>query len=173
MALVELSVVEQRYRTVLAVLAGSTVTEVAASLGVSRQTVSGWKSRYEAAGLAGLVDRSRRPASCPHQASAEVEAAVCELRRKHPRWGPRRIAHVLEKSGAVDPTPSRMTVYRILVRQAVSLGRPYAGRTITVHVAESTLTVELDGQVRVIQRTTDIPVRHVKANKPHKVSDVV
>ncbi|MDX3757244.1 MULTISPECIES: helix-turn-helix domain-containing protein [Streptomyces] len=27
-------------------LAGATVTEVAASLGVSRQTVSGWKSRY-------------------------------------------------------------------------------------------------------------------------------
>ncbi len=119
MALVELSVVEQRYRAVLAVLAGATVTEVAASLGVSRQTVSGWKSRYEASGLAGLVDRSRRPASCPHQASAEVEAAVCELRRKHPRWGPRRIVHVLERSGAVSPVPSRMTVYRILVRHGL------------------------------------------------------
>ncbi|WP_093722021.1 IS481 family transposase [Streptomyces sp. DI166] len=114
-----MSVVEQRYRAVLAVLAGATVTEVAASLGVSRQTVSGWKSRYEASGLAGLADRSRRPASCPHQASAEVEAAVCELRRKHPRWGPRRIAFVLERSGAVTPVPSRMTVYRILVRHGL------------------------------------------------------
>ncbi|MEU1706406.1 IS481 family transposase [Streptomyces sp. NPDC005706] len=119
MALVELSVVEQRYRAVLAVLAGATVTEVAAQLGVSRQTVSGWKSRYEASGLAGLADRSRRPASCPHQASAEVEAAVCELRRKHPKWGPRRIAHVLERAGQVDPVPSRMTVYRILVRHGL------------------------------------------------------
>ncbi|MFJ1536902.1 IS481 family transposase, partial [Streptomyces mirabilis] len=114
-----MSVVEQRYRAVLAVLAGATVTEVAASLGVSRQTVSGWKSRYAASGLAGLADRSRRPASCPHQASAEVEAAVCELRRKHPRWGPRRIAHVLERSGVVSPVPSRMTVYRILVRHGL------------------------------------------------------
>ncbi|MFJ5210946.1 IS481 family transposase [Streptomyces nigra] len=119
MALVELSVVEQRYRAVLAVLAGATVTEVAAQLGVSRQTVSGWKSRYEASGLAGLADRSRRPASCPHQASAEVETAVCELRRKHPKWGPRRIAHVLERSGTVSPVPSRMTVYRILVRHGL------------------------------------------------------
>jgi transposase InsO family protein/CBS domain-containing protein len=119
LALVELSVVEQRYRAVLAVLAGATVTEVAGRLGVSRQTVSGWKSRYEASGLAGLADRSRRPASCPHQASAEVEAAVCELRRKHPKWGPRRIAHVLERSGAVSPVPSRMTVYRILVRHGL------------------------------------------------------
>ncbi|WEO95334.1 IS481 family transposase [Streptomyces sp. FXJ1.172] len=119
MALVELSVVEQRYRAVLAVLAGATVTEVAASLGVSRQTVSGWKSRYETSGLAGLADRSRKPASCPHQVSAEVETAVCELRRKHPKWGPRRIAHVLERSGAVSPVPSRMTVYRILVRHGL------------------------------------------------------
>lgn len=119
MALVELSVVEQRYRAVLAVLAGATVTEVAASLGMSRQTVSGWKSRYEASGLAGLADRSRRPASCPHQSSAEVETAVCELRRQHPKWGPRRIAHVLERSGAVSPVPSRMTVYRILVRHGL------------------------------------------------------
>lgn len=68
----------------------------------------------EASGLAGLADWSRRPASYPHQASAEVETAVCELRRRHPRWGPRRIAFVLERSGAVTPVPSRMTVYRIL-----------------------------------------------------------
>ncbi len=33
----------------------------------------------------------RRPESCPHQVSPEVEAAVCELRREHPRWGPVRI----------------------------------------------------------------------------------
>ncbi|MFE9649314.1 hypothetical protein ACFYO0_35390 [Streptomyces sp. NPDC006365] len=58
-------------------------------------------------------------------------------------------------------------------QRAAGRGRPYAGRTVTVHVAEATLTVHLDGQVRVIQRTTDIPVRHVKANKPFKVSDVV
>ncbi|WP_399208315.1 helix-turn-helix domain-containing protein [Streptomyces sp. SLBN-118] len=35
----------------------------------SRQTVSGWKSRYAVLGLAGLADRSGRPVSCPHQAS--------------------------------------------------------------------------------------------------------
>lgn len=61
----------------------------------------------------------------------------------------------------------------MVCRQVVSLGRTYAGQTVTVHVAESTMTVELDGQARVIQRTTDIPVRHVKANKPREISDVV
>ncbi|MDQ0942781.1 transposase InsO family protein [Streptomyces sp. V1I1] len=61
----------------------------------------------------------------------------------------------------------------MVCRQVVSLGRTYAGQTVTVHVAESKITVELDGQARVIQRTTDIPVRNTKANKPHEVPDVV
>jgi hypothetical protein len=37
----ELFVVEQRYRAVLAVVAGESVTEVAAQVGVARQTVGG------------------------------------------------------------------------------------------------------------------------------------
>jgi transposase InsO family protein len=116
LALVELSVVEQRYRAVLAVLAGETVVDVAAHHQVSRQSVHTWLSRYRADGLAGLADRSRRPGSCPHQAAPEVEAAVCELRREHPRWGPRRLVHELGRVGRVTPVPSRMTVHRILVR---------------------------------------------------------
>ncbi|MBB6344320.1 transposase [Nonomuraea muscovyensis] len=39
MALVELSVVEQRYHAVIEVLSGVKVTEVAARYGVSRQSV--------------------------------------------------------------------------------------------------------------------------------------
>ena len=61
----------------------------------------------------------------------------------------------------------------MVCRQVVSLGRPYAGQTVTVHVSDTTITVDLDGQIRVIRRTTDVPVRNVKANKPHKISDVV
>jgi len=112
----ELSKVEQRYRAVLAVQAGSRVNEVAWQLGVSRQSVHTWLARYADAGLAGLEDRSRRPEGCTHQASAEVEAAVCELRRAHPRWGTRRIEFELGRNGCPGPVPSRMTVYRILVR---------------------------------------------------------
>jgi transposase len=65
--LVEISVVEQRYRAVLAVLDGSSVTEVANRFGVHRQTVHRWLARYESAGLGGLADRSHRPRECPHQ----------------------------------------------------------------------------------------------------------
>src|SRR5262245_23171803 len=91
MALLDMSKVEQRYRAVLAVLAGDRVGEVATKFDVSRQSVRIWTARYRRDGLAGLADRSHRPQSCPHQAEPVVEAAVCELRRAHPRWGARRI----------------------------------------------------------------------------------
>jgi transposase len=119
MALVDMSVVEQRYRAVLAVQRGEPKNEVAAHFGVSRQTLHSWLARYTRDGLAGLTDRSHRPESCPHQASAEVEAAVCELRREHPRWGPLRLVHELGRVGQVCPVPSRMSVHRILVRHGL------------------------------------------------------
>jgi transposase len=98
--LVELSVMEQRYQAVLAVLQdGWKVTEVAERLGVSRQSVHTWLARYAAGGLAALADRSHRPRSCPHQLAPPLEARICELRRLHPGWGPRCIEHELSRRG--------------------------------------------------------------------------
>ena len=69
MALVVLSVVEQRLDAVRAVLSGAKVTEVAAALGVSRQSVHTWIGRYLAEGLP--VGGPVPPAgSCPHQVAA-------------------------------------------------------------------------------------------------------
>jgi transposase InsO family protein len=119
MVLAERSVVEQRYEAVQQVLRdGVPVTEVAERLGVSRQSVHAWVRRYQAGGLAGLTDRSHRPKGCPHQTVSEVEAAVCELRRAHPRWGPQRLRHELLRRGRVQ-VPSRASIYRILVRRGL------------------------------------------------------
>jgi len=107
-------VAEQRYKAVLAVIGdGRTVTEVAASWEVSRQTLHTWLARYEAGGLEALADRSHRPVSCPHQMPAAVEVAVLEARRRHPGWGPRRIVYELARSGVVA---SESGVYRALRR---------------------------------------------------------
>jgi transposase InsO family protein len=118
MALVELSVVEQRYRAVLEAAAGVPVTEVAARYDVSRQSVHAWMARYREGGLGALADRPKRPDTCPHQVSAVIEAAVCEMRREHPRWGPARLVYELGKAG-VSPVPSRMSAYRALVRHGL------------------------------------------------------
>jgi transposase len=125
LALVALSVVEQRYRAVMAVLDGATMTEVAAEVGVSRQSVHAWLVRYRESGLAGLADRSRRPRSSPDQASPELEARVCELRRAHPKWGAQRIVHELMRGPAPpEGLPSRATVHRILVRHGLVVRQP-------------------------------------------------
>jgi transposase InsO family protein len=111
-----MSVAEQRYRAVLAVISdGRTVKEVAAGVGVSRQTLHAWLAKYEVGGLEQLADRSHRPRGCPHQMPAEVEVAVLEARRNHPSWGPRRIAFELNRrSPGVRVTES--AVYRCLRR---------------------------------------------------------
>jgi hypothetical protein len=53
--------------------------------------------------------------------------------------------------------------------QKIPLGRPYAGQIVTVHVADTTLTIELDGDTRTIRRTTTTPVTHHKAQRPRDV----
>jgi transposase InsO family protein len=124
LVLVELSVLEQRYHAVMEVLAGRVpVTEVAERYGVSRKSVHAWLNRYRDEGLAGLSDRSHRPGGHPLQVSAEVEARICQLRRDHPRWGPRRIVHELARA-ALEPAPSRSTVYRVLVRHGLVAAIP-------------------------------------------------
>jgi transposase InsO family protein len=120
LALVDLSVVEQRYRAVLAVERGEPKIVVAAQFGVSRQTLHTWLTRYARDGLAGLMDRSHRPDRCPHQADAEIETWVCELRREHPWWGPRRIAHELARTGPEGGAPpGKSTVHRVLRRHGL------------------------------------------------------
>lgn len=112
----ELSVAEQRYQAVMAVIGdGLSVSQAAEKFGVARQTLHRWLARYEAAGLEGLVDRSHRPVSCPHQMPGQVEAEMLELRRSRPYWGPRRLVFELAKRG-VHPVPSESAVYRALVR---------------------------------------------------------
>ena len=105
---------EQRYQAVLAVIKdGRTVTETAAAVGVSRQSLHAWLAKYEAGGLEGLVDGSHRPAGHPHQMPPAVEVAVLEARRRHPSWGPQRIAVELGRRGV---STSKSAVYRCLRR---------------------------------------------------------
>lgn len=119
--LVELAVVEQRYRAVLEVLEqGLPVTDVAVRFGVTRQTVHRWLARYAAdGGMANLADRSSRPGSCPHQMPVPVEVLVLELRVSHPGWGPDRIRYELGKVLPDGQVPGRTSIYRALVRHGL------------------------------------------------------
>ena len=112
----ELSVAEQRYRAVLEVRVGVPVTEVAERYGVSRQSVHTWLVRYRQEGIAGLEDRSHQVHRHPWRIPAEVEELVCELRRAHPKWGPRRL---VVEMGRRSHQVTRSSVYRTLVRNGL------------------------------------------------------
>ena len=113
----ELSVIEQKYRAVLEVGSGIPVTEVAERYGVSRQSVHAWLQRYRQEGIGGLEDRSHRVLSHPWRIPAGVEEAICELRRAHPAWGPKRLVFEMDRRG--HGTVTRSTVYRTLVRNGL------------------------------------------------------
>jgi hypothetical protein len=54
--------------------------------------------------------------------------------------------------------------------QKVALGRIHAHTTVTVYVADTTLTIEAGGDTRTVARTTTTPVRYVKASRPRKAA---
>ena len=115
----EISVMEQRYQAVLAVIRdGVPIVEVARRFDVSRQAVHRWLRWYEDEGVQGLKDRSHAPPRCAHQTPPDVEVWVVEARRRNPLWGPRRLVHEAARAG-VAPVPSKSAVYRLLKRQGL------------------------------------------------------
>ena len=81
--------------------------------GISRQVFYTWYRRYETEGLAGLRDRSTRPAHCPHETPAEVVEKIIYLRTNY-HFGPAKISMYLRRYH--DVTVSQSGVWRILKR---------------------------------------------------------
>jgi transposase InsO family protein len=94
--------------------------------GISRQTFYKWKGRYEAAGLAGLEDRSHRPERSPTQISLEAEDAIVVMRKQLTErgvdagtWSIRQ--HLLRES---PRSPSEATIWRVLKRRGLIVAEP-------------------------------------------------
>lgn len=68
--------VHARQLLVQRVAAGWPQARVAEQLGVSRQTVSKWWTRFKLDGEAGLLDRPSTPRRCPTRTSAVMERRV-------------------------------------------------------------------------------------------------
>lgn len=86
--------VHARRLLVQRVAAGWPQARVAEQLGVSRETVRKWWSRFQAEGDGGLLDRSSRPRRCPNRTPGRVERRILAARRKY-RAGPAALAALL------------------------------------------------------------------------------
>ena len=101
---------------------GETVAEVCLRRGISRASYYRYRRRFLLEGADGLEPRSHRPRSSPAQIEAALAAEICELRRRHPRWGARRIRAELLRAG-VDP-PAISTVHQALTRNHLVSPQP-------------------------------------------------
>lgn len=111
------SVEQQRLEMVTAVDRGASVAQICATYGLSRETFYKWRRRWLAEGLEGLADRSSRPRDPAGMCDPGLESEVVALREANPRWGSRRLAAELRRSG-VDP-PARSTIDAILRRNGL------------------------------------------------------
>jgi transposase len=118
MPLKVMDVVELRLQVISEVQSGlMSAREAAARHGVGKTQVYEWLARYREQGAAGLVPRSRRPASSPRQLDAAVEDEIVRWRKLRPRWGAKKIRAMLDREGW--PAPATSTVHQVLVRRGL------------------------------------------------------
>jgi transposase InsO family protein len=91
------------------------VRQLCRRFGVSPTMAYKWKARFEAEGVKGLADQSRRPRRSPGQTVAALEEQIVALRQKHPAWGGRKLRRRLMDLGDKN-VPAASTITGVLHR---------------------------------------------------------
>lgn len=91
--------------------------------GVSRKTGYKWLERYDAAGVEGLIDRSRAPHAHPQAVSATIAERCLAVRRAHPSWGPVKVRAYLERSAPAIAWPAASTIGVLFDREGLTVKR--------------------------------------------------
>jgi putative transposase len=116
----EMSPMEQRLEFIREFESGLlTMTELAAQYGISRKTAYKWIDRYASDGALGVCDRSRRPHHSPHATDTELVERLLAQRRRHPRWGPKKLLAVAHRREPDAAWPARSTVAALLQRHGL------------------------------------------------------
>jgi transposase InsO family protein len=124
------SVMDERMRFVLEHEAEQySMSELCRMYGVSRETGYYWLRRYRQGGPEALRDRSRSAKQHANQIAEETVEAVLRLRRKHMRWGPRKLKRVLEREEPRQRWPAASTIGALLAREGLVIARKKRRRT--------------------------------------------
>lgn len=123
-----------------------TMTELAAQYGITPKTGYKWLERYAAEGLLGLGDRSRRPHHSPQATAPELVEMILAVRRRHPRWGPKKLLAVARRRAPDALWPARSTIAGLLHRRGLITPRrraPHPATTGTGPLTPATQPNEL------------------------------
>ena len=130
----------------------------ASCAGVSRKTGYKWVARYESGGVAGArrsIPRAARPIRTPCRRA--VVDAIVAARRRHPRWGPRKLLALLAppasrrrrgRSPAPSATSSGATASSVRVGAGTS-SAPYDERLPTIAAPNAIWCADFKGHFAV------------------------
>ena len=96
-----------------------TITELCNGFGISRPTAYRLIGRYEKHGIEGLRAQSKMPINHPGRTKEYVEQKILHLKKKHPRWGAKKIHRLLFNHCAELDIPSVVTVHNILSKNGL------------------------------------------------------
>ncbi len=99
------------------------MTALCRHFGISRKTGYKWLKRYEAEGVDGLKARSRSPHSHPNEVGPELEAALLQMKVRHPHWGPRKIRDWLVLNRPREIWPAASTIGEVYRRHGLVKSR--------------------------------------------------
>src|SRR6202035_3107124 len=118
------SVLDQRMDFIMEYNGGlSTMAELCRVYKISRQTGYKWAKRLRREKLRGLEDRSHASARHPNQTRRSIEKRILKLRRKHPRWGPRKLLASLREKYGKTVWPAVSTIGDLLKREGLTVPR--------------------------------------------------
>jgi putative transposase len=89
------------------------------AFGIAPKTGYKWLHEFEAAGPAGLEDRSRRPKSNGRAIPSDVAERLVRLRFEEPTWGPKKLVAWLEQNEPRWELPAPSTVGELLKRRGL------------------------------------------------------
>jgi transposase len=105
----ETDVMSERMRFVVRLERGETMSALCREFGISRKTGYKILRRYEQGGPEALYDYSRKPLHSPYRVAPELEARIVALRKKHSRWGPKKLRAYLQRHEAEVRWPATST----------------------------------------------------------------
>ena len=118
---------DRRHQAMARYLAGDRIEDICRELGCAKSWLYKWRDRYQADDPAWVQERTRRPRSNPRQTPDTIAEAIVHLCQVlGPQGSGRtRAAAIWQalKEQAIDPLPSRRTIYRILQRHTKEANR--------------------------------------------------
>jgi len=133
---------------------GESISALSEIYGVARKTIYKWLERHEAAGVAGLADRSRAPQHCPHKLSPDIIAEIIAARQRW-NWGPGKLRVKLAAAEPKITWPAESTIGEVLKRAGLTHRRkprvrtpPYGQPFASIDAANQTWCADFKGWFR-------------------------